>query len=184
MSISGSFFLLLVCSFFVLFLFFSACCLVLNHNLRLFCSPSCFLLLLFFVIVALIFSVFGYLSKTSLCFFSFLCFFKFCIFAENTIKIGFQQTKERTRKTIQIWNVKNWSKYKLKIGPSMLRNITGPVLSLGKCVLFGCFLFVSSSGCQESPLPANIASRSPPPHEKCDSPSSLVYSWPEVLKIP
>ena len=47
---------------------------------------------------------------TNSVFFSFLCFFKFCIFAENTIKIG---VSAKTK------NKKNNTFYKLKTGPSI-----------------------------------------------------------------
>ena len=45
-------------------------------------------------------------------FFSFLCFFKFCIFVENTIKIGVS-AKQQTKKQ------KNNKFHKLKTGPSI-----------------------------------------------------------------
>ena len=48
----------------------------------------------------------------SVCF-SFLCFFKFCIFAENTIKIGVSAQKKNKK------NKKNNKFYKLKTGPSI-----------------------------------------------------------------
>ena len=46
----------------------------------------------------------------------------------------------------QISWVKNWSKHKSKIGPSMLRNISGPVLN-GQCGIF--FLFFLSVSLQK-----------------------------------
>ena len=70
---------------------------------------------------------------------SFLCFFKFCIFCwERYTNRGFSPKKG---KSVQILNVKTWSKYKLNIGPSMLRNILGPVFKLCKCA-FWLFLHV------------------------------------------
>ena len=66
-------------------------------------------------------------------------------FAKNTIKIGVSpppppKKKNKTKQKTKIY-VKNWSKYNLKIGPSMLRNIIGPVLTY-KIVFFGCVLLV------------------------------------------
>ena len=63
-------------------------------------------------------------------FYYFCVSLKFALFAENTIKIGFQTKKENRKKTNTNLSVKHWSKYKLKTGPSMLRNIIGPVLNL------------------------------------------------------
>ena len=60
----------------------------------------------------------------------FLCFFKFCMFAENSINIGFQQKQKRKVNTINKFYKLKWSKYKLKIGPSMLCNINGPVFNI------------------------------------------------------
>ena len=75
--------------------------------------------------------------------FSFLCFFKFCIFAENTIKIGFQpKTKEKKHKKNKKPSVKNWSKLALKTGPSMLRNKIGPVFNARNVVSFLFIFFV------------------------------------------
>ena len=56
---------------------------------------------------------------TNSVFFSFLCFFKFCVFAENTIKIGVsappnkknkKKPKNLALKLVQA-SVTNWSKY-------------------------------------------------------------------------
>ena len=68
---------------------------------------------------------------TNSVFFSFLCFFKFCIFAENTIKIGVSanKKKEKNTKKNKKPSVKNWSKLALKTGPIMLRNKIGPVFN-------------------------------------------------------
>ena len=66
-------------------------------------------------------------------------FFLFACFAQSTIK-----------KT-HILNV--WSKYKLKTGPSMLRNIIGPIFHLLNCVFGLLFLLVvekSFSFCTEN----------------------------------
>ena len=50
---------------------------------------------------------------TNSVFFPFLCFFKFCIFAENSIKIGVSALpKKKKNKTINNF-------YKLKTGPSI-----------------------------------------------------------------
>ena len=79
---------------------------------------------------------------TNSVFFSFLCFFKFCIFAENTIKIGVSAPKKRKRhKKNKKPSVKNWSKLALKTGPSMLRNKIGPVFN-ARNVVFFWFLFL------------------------------------------
>ena len=70
-----------------------------------------------------------------------MCFFKFCIFAENTIKIGVSAKKQEKKhkknlvlKTGQA-SVKNWSKY-----VAMLRNKIGPVFNARHVVFFCCFL--------------------------------------------
>ena len=66
-------------------------------------------------------------------FFLLLCFFKFCIFAENTIKIGVSaKTKNKKKQKInKLYKLRTGpSKYKLKTGPSMLRNKIGPVFNL------------------------------------------------------
>ena len=93
-------------------------------------------------------------------FFSFLRFFKFCIFAENTIKIGVSAKKKRkkTQKKNKKPSVKNWSKLALKTGPSMLRNKIGPVFN-ARNVVFFLFLFLlffsfekSSSFCRENEI--------------------------------
>ena len=80
---------------------------------------------------------------TNSVFFSFLCFFKFCIFAENTIKIGVSAKKKRkkTQKKNKKPSVKNWSKLALKTGPSMLRNKIGPVFN-ARNVVFFLFVFL------------------------------------------
>ena len=77
---------------------------------------------------------------TNSVFFSFLCFFKFCIFAENTIKIGVSAKRKKGKKTQKKKkpSVKNWSKLALKTGPSMLRNKIGPVFNARN----GSFVFV------------------------------------------
>ena len=66
--------------------------------------------------------------------FLFLCSLNFAFFAENTIKIGVSapppQKKNKKTNKLTKFIVKTWSKYKLKIGPSMLRNIIGPVFNL------------------------------------------------------
>ena len=69
---------------------------------------------------------------TNSVFFSFLCFFKFCIFAENTIKIGVsaKKKKKKKKKNKKPSKLKTGPSYKLKTGPSMLRNIIGPVFNL------------------------------------------------------
>ena len=78
---------------------------------------------------------------TNSVFFSFLCFFKFCIVAENTIKIGVSAKKKRKKKTKKNKkpSVKNWSKLALKTGPSMLRNKIGPVFNARNVVFFVLF---------------------------------------------
>ena len=78
---------------------------------------------------------------TNSVFFSFLCFFKFCIFAENTIKIGVSAKKKRKKHTKKNKkpSVKNWSKLALKTGPSMLRNKIGPVFNARNVVFFVFF---------------------------------------------
>ena len=63
-------------------------------------------------------------------FFVFLCLFQFCIFAQNIIKIEVKNSK-----------VKNWSKLKLKTGPSMLRNKIGPVFNARDGSFFVSFFF-------------------------------------------
>ena len=89
-------------------------------------------------------------------FFLFLCFFKFCIFAENTIKIGVSANKKKTKNTKKKPSVKNWSKLALKTGPSMLRNKIGPVFNARNVVffLFAFLLFFekSSSVCRENEI--------------------------------
>ena len=72
---------------------------------------------------------------TNSVFFIFCVSFKFCSFAENAINIGVSAKNKKQ---------KNNKLFKLKIGPgpSMLRNIIGPVFNLQKCVFFGCFLLV------------------------------------------
>ena len=62
----------------------------------------------------------------SVFFFLFCVSLNFACFAESTIKIGVSATKKK----IQILNAENWSNYKLKTGPSMLRNIIGPDFNL------------------------------------------------------
>ena len=73
---------------------------------------------------------------TNSAFFSFLCFFNFCIFAENTIKIGGSapppKPKNKNNKILKKWS-------KLKSGLIMLRNISGPLFNFKNCV-FCCFL--------------------------------------------
>ena len=59
---------------------------------------------------------------TNSVFFIFCVSFNFALFAENTIKIGVSAKKTKNKKK-QNSKVKNWSKLKLKTGPSMLRNI-------------------------------------------------------------
>ena len=94
---------------------------------------------------------------TNSVFFSFLCFFKFCIFAENTIKIGVSAKKKRKKhKKNKKPSVKNWSKLALKTGPIMLRNKIGPVFNARNgSFFFGfffCFFEKSSSFCRENEI--------------------------------
>ena len=70
----------------------------------------------------------------------FLCFFKCCICC--SIKIGVSAPPPPRK--IQISNVKNWCKHKLKTGPSMLRNIIGPALTY-KCFFFVLLVFETFS---------------------------------------
>ena len=70
---------------------------------------------------------------TNSVFFLFWCFFKFCMFCWKHYKNrGFSPPPQKKNKKKQTKNKlkKNWSKYKLKTGPSMLRNIIGPVFNL------------------------------------------------------
>ena len=73
-------------------------------------------------------------------FFLFSCFSSnFACFAESTIKIGFspQKSKKTHTKITKILVLKNWSKLVLKPGPSMLRNIIGPVFNTRIGSFFG-----------------------------------------------
>ena len=80
-------------------------------------------------------------------FFFRLCFFKFCMFCWKHYKSrGFSPPPPK-KKTKQNSKVKTWSKLKLKIGPSMLRNKIGPV-KLKKC--FVVIFKKSSSLCREN----------------------------------
>ena len=54
---------------------------------------------------------------TNSVFFSFLCFFKFCIFDENTIKIGVSAPPPQKKKTKKNKKINKF--YKLKTGPSI-----------------------------------------------------------------
>ena len=79
---------------------------------------------------------------TNSVFFSFLCFFKFCIFAENIIKIWVSAQKKRKKhKKNKKPSVKNWSKLALKTGPIMLRNKIGPVFNARNGSFFWFFCF-------------------------------------------
>ena len=88
-------------------------------------------------------------------FFVFLSIFAF--FAENTIKIGISAPKKNKKKQKKKQNskVKNWSKLKSKTGPSMLRNIIGPVFDfnlLSFLLFFLLFFQKSSSFCRENEI--------------------------------
>ena len=64
-------------------------------------------------------------------------------FAENTIKIGVSAPPpKKEKKHKKKPSVKHWSKLAFKIGPSMLRNKIGPVLTLelGHCLFLFLFL--------------------------------------------
>ena len=72
-------------------------------------------------------------------------FFPFCVslnfaFLLKTLQNrGFNQ--KTTKKNNKFYKLRNWSKYKLKTGPSMLRNIIGPILTYENVffVVFACF---------------------------------------------
>ena len=49
-------------------------------------------------------------------------------------RVSAKQKQKTKKQKIQNSKVKNWSKLKLKIGPSMLRNIIGPVFNFKNCV--------------------------------------------------
>ena len=88
--------------------------------------------------------------------FAVLFFFQFCMFAENTIKIGVSappQKKKNTKKNKKP-SVKNWSKLALKTGPSMMRNKIGPAFNArnGSFVFGYLFFFLSSSFCRENEI--------------------------------
>ena len=77
---------------------------------------------------------------------------------------GFSQKQKKQSKILK---KKNWSKLKLKIGPSMLHNIIGPLFNFRKC--FCCFLLVfqkSSSFCRENEIFQNKRPQPPPPPKK------------------
>ena len=61
--------------------------------------------------------------------FSLMCFFKILHFCWKHRIWGFSKKEKTKIKTIQILNVKNWSKHTLKTGPSMLRNMIGRILT-------------------------------------------------------
>ena len=87
--------------------------------------------------------------------FAFCVSFNFAFFAENTIKIGVS-AKKKEKKKKQNSKVKNWSKLKLKTGPSMLRNIIGPIFNFRNCICFCCLLLLvfqkTSSFCRENEI--------------------------------
>ena len=76
----------------------------------------------------------------------FLCVFKFCMLCWKHFKIVISvKTKSQQMTNVHI---KNWSKSKLKTGPSMLRNKIGPICNVENCVFCCfCFLGVFSSFC-------------------------------------